>query len=824
MKAATEYKSLQQLAEREEKVKSPAGGEVIFSVAFGSGREDSNLRCKPVTWNDIITMISDKEKGEKIQIIPRKFKEFCALPKVQKDRLKNVPWWIVGVKGTHRNKKNITERTAVMLDVDHLDNEGMAGVWRRLKWNKLRYAAYTSVSHAPERNAPRWRIILPTSKPIRSAKEYAALYLYLTDLLEADGGMDTACQDWSRLMYLPSCCEDRVEVYESRTGEGEAIDMESVREVIEYTIEAKKTKPAEIPADSDYFTCVNSLDGRELCRRFASHIWQEERGGRWTYIPGEGVGGGVWFTDKAVQIFYSHHASDPWQGKGQNVWQFVLHYLFNGDAWGGKVQQFFRENYGIEYVAKNWEKKDLKDKRLKKQDNIAFLKEVSRAGSPYHYFIRTIPIPKEKEYDRDSLYNKIWETLDRIRNIFIPQRDREYNRDCWQLVQLVSAWATSGRNDSLAGATETMVKRIVGNVWQPEWMRRRYEALNRNTDPGRLEEARRRCAGLWNWWDESPGGAVDVIEYWIRQVKYGISESARRIILNFWGFEVETGKSTTAKMLSSILEGITYEEYCKAKDAALIGEDSLDREFRIGFQFERPKATQRRSVVLNDIKSGHFKRSYSHIVGFLEYNTIDLERKGVTLKDTVSLYPNYIITTNHMAADFLGKEKDRRMHAVGWDNAIKRETQEKELWDALSAWVRAVYVPEERLHDWQNDYYPRIKQEAIVKLPSIEMEEIITGKASEMWCSEMYKNWGHRGYIGNWIKGCYPAPVGTDRNIHFNNVCTALNLFAPGCLAQNKGRYFFIKADILLAAIRGETSETAEIEDITGVSEEEAPF
>jgi len=824
MRAAIEYKSLQQLAVAEEKKESLAGGEVIFSVAFGSGRRDSDLKCKPVAWNDILAMISDRKKGGKIQIIPKKFEEFEALPKIQKDRLKNVPWWIVGVKGTHRSRKEITERTAIMLDIDHLGNEGMIRIWKRLKWNNLQYAAYTSASHAPDRNAPRWRIILPLSEPVRKAEEYAALYIYLTDLLEAGGGMDTACQDWSRLMYLPSYCKDRADVYESRTGEGEAVSVELVRELLAFKKTAKK-RIEKIPAeDSGYFTRVNHLDGRELCRRFAFHVWKEERGGRWTYIPGEGAGGGVWFTDKAVQIFYSHHASDPWHGRGQNIWQFVAHYLFNGNTRDGKVQQFFREQYGIEYVAEEAEK-DLKDERLKKQDSIAFLKEVSRAGSPYHYFIHTIPIPEEKEYSRDSLYTEIWGVLDRIRNIFIPAREREYNRDCWQMVQLVSNLATCSRGDGLSGATETITDRIVTSAWRPGWMRRRYDALNRDTDPGGLDEARRRCAGLWNWWDESPGGAVEVIEYWIRQVKYGISESARRIILNFWGFEVETGKSTTAKMLSSILEGITYAEYSKAKDAALIGEDGLDREFRIGFRFECPKATRRRSVVLNDIKGGHFKRNYSHIVGFLEYDTIDLERKGVTLKDTVPLYPNYIITTNNMATDFLGKGKDRRMHAVGWDNAIKTTlTDEKELWDALQAWVRSVYVPEERLHDWQNDYYPRMKQEAVVKLPSIEMEEVITGELSERWCSQAYKSWGHRGYIGNWIKKCYPAPVGVDKNQHFNNVCTALNLFAPGCLAQKGGRYFNIKADVLLAAIRGENSEPVETEDISSVSEEECPF
>jgi len=568
-----------------------------------------------------------------------------------------------------------------------------------------------------------------------------------------------------------------------------------------------------------------------------SGVWKKEASGRYGYVAAGGSGGGVlltlkngalseWHGDGEALFFKSHHASDV-LGRGiMHVFDFVSAYWFHNAGTIKEVTDWFRVRYHYKELEKSLNE-ERKRKGQEKHGDMVFLRIICQEGngSPYHYFLRTIPVPEENEYRAEQLKTAILGALNRIRNISIPPRNREYNKDCWQLIQLVTAWATSGRGDSLEGAAETIVDRIVTSAWRPEWMRRRYQKLIDETHPERLEEARRRLAELWNWWDESPGGAVDVMEYWIRQVKYGISENARRIILNFWGFEVETGKSTTAKMLSSILEGITYAEYCKAKDAALIGEDGLDREFRIGFQFETPKATQRRSVVLNDINGGHFKRNYSHIVGFLEYDTINLERKGVTPKDTVPLYPNYIITTNNMATDFLGKGKDRRMHAVGWDNAIKTElTDEKELWDALQAWVRSVYVPEERRHDWQNDYYPRMKQEAVVKLPSIEMEEVITGASSERWCSEAYKSWGHRGYIGNWIKACYPAPAGVDKTTHFNNVCTALNLFAPGCLTQNKGRYFFLKADVLLAAIRGDGSEPAETEKVPDVSEEECPF
>jgi len=824
-----------------------------FSVVFGGFRPDmpgvkdvSFRDTKNLTWTEISDCLKDTKTNPYFQTKKIKFSDYFQLDTAEaKAMYKNYTgWWIVGVEGKKRNDQEITSRSCLMLDVDGVSSDEISDVWQLLEG--VQYLAYTTMSYLPEDelHGERWRIILPFSRTITTREEYAQVHAWFEKQIP---GLDSSCKNWSHLMFTPTVFSDRRSLYRYYDEEGGFVDIDSLLQRrgdkrgtsfgATNSAEGSIRDPRTISGDIGLICRWVSLS--EVIESHFSDIWEKESSGRYTYTAAGGSGGGVLLTlkngvlsewhekDETEALFFkSHHASDVLGRGAMHVFNFVRAYWFHNSGSIKEVTDWFRTRYNYKELEKSL-REEQRRKRQEKHGNMVFLRMISDEGngSPYHYFLRALPIPEENEYNEEELKTVVIGTLNRIRNISIPFRDRERNKDCHQLVQLVSNLATSSRGDSLAGATETIIDRIVTSAWRPEWMRRRYEALNRDTDPGGLEEARRRLAELWNWWDESPGGAVEIIEYWIRQVKYGAPENARRIILNFWGFEVETGKSTTAKMLSSILEGITYEEYCRAKDAALVGEDRLNREFRIGFQFETPKATQRRSIVLNDIESRHFKRNYSHIVGFLEYSTIDLERKGITQKDTVPLYPNYIITTNNMAADFLGKEKDRRMHAVGWDNAIKTAlTDEKELWDALQAWVRSVYVPKERLHDWQNDFYPRMKQEAVVTLPSLEMEEIITGASSERWCSEAYKNRGHRGYIGNWIKACYPAPAEVDKKTHFSNVCTALNLFAPGCLAQNKGRYFFLKADVLLAAIRGGGSEPAEREDVPDVSEEECPF
>ncbi|MCD7857622.1 MAG: hypothetical protein LUG55_07450, partial [Clostridiales bacterium] len=348
-------------------------------------------------------------------------------------------------------------------------------------------------------------------------------------------------------------------------------------------------------------------------------------------------------------------------------------------------------------------------------------------------------------------------------------------------------------------------------VWHPEWMRRRYERLINETKPEGLEASRAACREIWSWWDD--GINVEIMEYWIRQVKYDISDAARRIIIIFWTHELEVGKSTVAKMLSAALEGYDYDEYKRQKNESLIGEHTLDNELMVASRFERPKSVERRSVVLNDIYQSHLRRYYHKITGMMEANTIQIERKGVDRSDGDILrnHPNYIITTNDEANGFMGKQKDRRAYGICWDNAIKVQKTEDELFNIVRNWVLSVYVPPEQLEDWQDNYYPHLKTLALQAMPDLEIEDIITQKKSEIFISEACKRRGSRFDIKDWIEKFFPSKKGENKREHRKRAVNAFVFFAPGCMKANpRGYYQFVDAKNILSVIQNEKTKKKE--------------
>lgn len=63
------------------------------------------------------------------------------------------------------------------------------------------YVAFTTYAHAPD--AQRWRVFIPTSRPM-SAEEHAATWAHLNDRFL--GQADPAAKDATRLSYLPGVC------------------------------------------------------------------------------------------------------------------------------------------------------------------------------------------------------------------------------------------------------------------------------------------------------------------------------------------------------------------------------------------------------------------------------------------------------------------------------------------------------------------------------------------------------------------------------------------------------------------------------------------
>lgn len=150
------------------------------------------------------------------------------------------------------------------------------------------------------------------------------------------------------------------------------------------------------------------------------------------------------------------------------------------------------------------------------------------------------------------------------------------------------------------------------------------------------------------------------------------------------------------------------------------------------------------------------------------------------------------------------KKTDGRT-GICWDNAIKVQKTEDELFNIVRNWVLSVYVSPEQLEDWQDNYYPRLKTLALQAMPDLEIEDIITQKKSEFFISEACKRRGSRFDIKDWIEKFFPSKGGKNKREHRKRAVNAFLVFAPGCMKANpRGYYQFVDAKKMLSVIQNE--------------------
>ena len=122
--------------------------------------------------------------------------------------------------GTTRGKANVDQVYALVLDADHSPLPMDLLV-------QFEMVAHTTYQHTPE--APRWRAILPLSRPISGA-DWPTFWLRANSYF--GGCADPATKDSSRIFYLPSCPPGGV--HEVKQQHGRVLDPDELPEVAPY--------------------------------------------------------------------------------------------------------------------------------------------------------------------------------------------------------------------------------------------------------------------------------------------------------------------------------------------------------------------------------------------------------------------------------------------------------------------------------------------------------------------------------------------------------------------------------------------------------------
>ena len=313
------------------KAQTSAEGAKQLSISIGTSRKSKTWKTQAVSWDQLIKKLSRTTRTPETQA------EYIALPKSEQDEIKDVGGFVGGtLKGGRRLKGQVSWRSLITLDADHVKGSLWDGVSVMCDYTVAMYSTHKHTS-----TAPRLRLVIPLAEPI-TAEQYEPIARKIAQDLSIDFFDDTTYEA-HRLMYWPSTSEDGAYVFEVQEGplldpseilgryEEEGLDWRdpfhwprSSREMVRRERELKKAgEPSEKPGLVGAFCRAYSIS--EVIEEFLADVYTPAQSeDRYTYVSGSTYGGVVTYEDK---FSYSHHESDPAGGQLCNSFDLVrLHY------------------------------------------------------------------------------------------------------------------------------------------------------------------------------------------------------------------------------------------------------------------------------------------------------------------------------------------------------------------------------------------------------------------------------------------------------------------------------------------------------------------
>lgn len=301
-------------------------------ISVGQSRKAINWKAVELYWSEFVQRLSVPQRSTET------LAEYKRLTKSQQDELKDVGGFVGGqLNGSRRKSESVISRSLVTLDLDNIPAGQTEDILKRVEGLGCAYIVYSTRKH--ESAAPRLRVILPTDRDL-TADEYEPVARKLASLIGIEF-CDPTTFDVSRLMYWSSCCRDseyiftysdkpfvsvdgilgmygdwhNVSEWPSVPGETERLERNQRRQ------EDPTTKKGIIGAFCRVYDVPAAMD------KFLPGIYEETSiSGRYTYTAGSTVGGAVLYDDG--KFLYSHHATDPAQGRTCNSFDLVRLHKF----------------------------------------------------------------------------------------------------------------------------------------------------------------------------------------------------------------------------------------------------------------------------------------------------------------------------------------------------------------------------------------------------------------------------------------------------------------------------------------------------------------
>lgn len=299
-----------------------------MKIAFGNSRMDKKWVNKDISWEDFSARCSFTIRTTET------VEEYRKLKKGKQDNIKDVGGFVGGyLREGRRRNGNVLCRSLLTLDMDYATEN----VWDEISMlYDYKCCIYSTHKHTPEK--PRFRLILPLSREI-SEEEYPAVSRMVAKEIGIDLFDDTTYEP-ARLMYWPSTSSNGEFFFNEKDGKllspevflSKYDDWKDTStyptssrqsEVLKHSISQQAdplTKEGVIGAFCRAYTIQDAIEA------FLSDIYEPSAmNGRYDYIQADSAAGVVVYDGKFT---YSHHATDPAQGKLMNAFDLVRIHKF----------------------------------------------------------------------------------------------------------------------------------------------------------------------------------------------------------------------------------------------------------------------------------------------------------------------------------------------------------------------------------------------------------------------------------------------------------------------------------------------------------------
>ena len=300
-------------------------------IAYGNSCFAKTWTNKSTTFNELCI------RFEQTIRTTESAEEYPALPKAERDRIKDKGGFVGGqLRDNRRKRENVVCRSMLTLDCDHA---GVGFIDRFTKDCLLAACLYTTHGHTPK--ASRVRIIVPLTRDV-TPDEFTAISRYFADEWGIDQ-FDECSYRPHQLMYWPTTPANGEYIFKRINGAWLDPDAYLARHPNwkdcsllptssrESTVRASTKKLQEDPLSKEGIigAFCRTYSVEVAIEAFLSDVYEPSLvDGRYDYIPADSSAGVVIYDNKFA---YSHHATDPACGKLLNAFDLVRVHKFGDE-------------------------------------------------------------------------------------------------------------------------------------------------------------------------------------------------------------------------------------------------------------------------------------------------------------------------------------------------------------------------------------------------------------------------------------------------------------------------------------------------------------